>query len=568
MKRGHAAAVLAVLANGVAASHQRNAHEALFRKSANDSTSSCTPDCTTIWSTFRGPPTLIPQIPKPHANLTTTTPCSVFVTQTVHPVLVTQTPETTPSPTPTPTHDAGPVPPPIAHHCPVPGDYTFPATTITVYQTMTYCPGSGGNATSTAWGTGKVTPTPTPTSGAKGKDSVVLPPGIYIAPMQVVHVHVKDYIFYCPFTRHPLPTGPPSPGLPPPPPPAVKPAPPPEVKPAPPPEVKPAPPPPEVKPPPPPEAQPTPPPPEVKPAPPPEVKPPPAKAQPTPPVQEPTQHKGLVSDNDHFGITYTLFRPADASCKTAQDVDSEIGTIASAGFTTVRIYSPECNALELVGNACKKHGIAMIVGVFVKASGCDITTPDIKVQVDALVAWNMWDIVSLVVVGNEAMQNGYCTPQQLNKLVGDVKSEIGAKYTGPYTISETLNVWLRPDVQVALCPAIDVTGANIHAYFNSQITCANAGVFVKGQIDILRTVCPGKQVINLECGYPSGGKANGLAIPGPEQQAAAIKSIRETSGHMTVFFDFQNNLWKTEGVCECEKKFGIASVFGMTVDYD
>lgn len=433
---------------------------------------------------------------------------------------------------------------------------------------MTYCPGSGGNATSTAWGTGKVTPTPTPTSGAKGKDSVVLPPGIYIAPMQVVHVHVKDYIFYCPFTRHPLPTGPPSPGLPPPPPPAVKPAPPPEVKPAPPPEVKPAPPPPEVKPPPPPEAQPTPPPPEVKPAPPPEVKPPPAKAQPTPPVQEPTQHKGLVSDNDHFGITYTLFRPADASCKTAQDVDSEIGTIASAGFTTVRIYSPECNALELVGNACKKHGIAMIVGVFVKASGCDITTPDIKVQVDALVAWNMWDIVSLVVVGNEAMQNGYCTPQQLNKLVGDVKSEIGAKYTGPYTISETLNVWLRPDVQVALCPAIDVTGANIHAYFNSQITCANAGVFVKGQIDILRTVCPGKQVINLECGYPSGGKANGLAIPGPEQQAAAIKSIRETSGHMTVFFDFQNNLWKTEGVCECEKKFGIASVFGMTVDYD
>ncbi|CCE32328.1 related to beta-glucosidase [Claviceps purpurea 20.1] len=519
MKGGLVAAALASLASGAAADHHRHAHDALFKRSNNGTTEICTPECTTTWSTFLGPPTLLPDLPKTTSAVSTTASTSSHTPAA---------PSTTKPPTPT---GDSPVPPPVAYNCPTPGDYTFPATTITVYQTTSICPPG-------------VTPAP------NSNDTVVVPPGIYVAPRIVVHVTVKNFVTYCPFTsKGGLPTATPvsttshTPVPPPPPPPPSSSSSAPAKQQTPPPPPPPAP----VK---------------TQPAP---LPPAPVHTQPTSP---PPSGHGLTSDNDHFGITYTPFNPVSGICKTAAEVEVDIGIIKDGGFSVVRVYSTDCNTLENVGNACKKHGVGMIVGVFVKASGCDINTPEVKEQVDALAAWGNWDLARLVVVGNEAIMNGYCSPQQLSALVTAVKSRCGGKYTGPYTISETLNIWLRPDVPSAICGVVDVTGANIHAFFNAAIAPSMAGVFVKGQIDILSTICPGNEVINLECGYPLGGKANGLAVPGPSEQATAIKSIRDSCGHKTVFFDFQNSLWKNPSACECEDKFGLAAVFGMSVSYD
>ncbi|KAG6047691.1 hypothetical protein E4U39_000213 [Claviceps sp. Clav50 group G5] len=540
MKGGLVAAALASLASGAAAAHHRHAHDALFKKSNNGTMDICTPECITTWSTFLGPPTLLPDLPKTTSAVSTTASASSHTPAA---------PSTTKPPTAT---GDSPVPPPVAYNCPTPGDYTFPATTITVYQTTSICPPG-------------VTPAP------NSNDTVVVPPGIYVAPEIIVHVTVKNFVTYCPFTSKGLPTATPvsttsHTPVPPPPPPSSTSSAPVKQQTPPPPPAPPAP----VK------TQPAPAP--VKPqTPPPPPPPAPVKTQPassppapvhTQPTSPPPSSHGLTSDNDHFGITYTPFNPVSGVCKTAAEVEVDIGTIKDGGFSVVRVYSTDCNTLENVGNACKKHGVDMIVGVFVKASGCDINTPEVKEQVDALAAWAHWDLVRLVVVGNEAIMNGYCSPQQLSALVTSVKSSCGGKYTGPYTISETLNIWLRPDVRSSICGVVDVTGANIHAFFNAAIAPTMAGVFVKGQIDILSTICPGNEVINLECGYPLGGKANGLAVPGPEEQAIAIKSIRDSCGHKTVFFDFQNSLWKNPSACECEDKFGLAAVFGMTVSYD
>lgn len=57
MKGGLVAAALASLASGAAAAHHRHAHDALFKKSNNGTAEICTPECTTVWSTFLGPPT-------------------------------------------------------------------------------------------------------------------------------------------------------------------------------------------------------------------------------------------------------------------------------------------------------------------------------------------------------------------------------------------------------------------------------------------------------------------------------------------------------------------------------
>ncbi|PHH88609.1 hypothetical protein CDD83_7323 [Cordyceps sp. RAO-2017] len=281
------------------------------------------------------------------------------------------------------------------------------------------------------------------------------------------------------------------------------------------------------------------------------------------PAPAPAGPGGLVSHNDHFGITYTPYQPSNGQCKGAEQVDKDIAELKKAGFTTVRVYSTDCNTLENVGGACQKHGVGMIVGVFVKG-GCSYESPDIKEQVDKLAKWDKWDMVRLLVVGNEAIMNGHCSPQQLRALITTVKAKC-SRYAGPYTISETLNIWQRPDVSAAICGVVDVTGANIHPYFNADVTAQSAGRFVASQLELLGKVCHGNDVINLECGWPTRGSCNGKACPGKAEQAHAIQSIRETTGSKTVFFSYEDDMWKDAGACGCEQSWGTAASFAMSL---
>ncbi|KND90292.1 putative beta-glucosidase btgE [Tolypocladium ophioglossoides CBS 100239] len=570
MKGGFAAAALAALAGGVSAAHHRHGHDNLFAKRGNETGEICVPGCTTIWTTITGAPTLVP-IATTTATLTNTSTTTVTFTE-AHKTTVT-------APPPPPVTTAVivvpvPVPTPQPHTCPTPGTYTFSATTITVNQTTTVCRASstqvpsgthtvggvttvvktattvicpvatvatsGTVTTSTILQTTYVCPTPGTytiaphTTTVTEATVIVYPvptsynPGTYTAPQQVVTVTETDYVTYCPFTSVGLPTT------------SAAPAPAPQTT--------------KVAPPPPPPAS---------------TAAPTSTQSQTPPAQSSVPASanpgGLTSNNDHFGITYTPYEASNGQCKPSSQVDSDIAELKAAGFTTVRVYSTDCHTLEYVGNACQKHGVDMIVGVFVKGSGCSYDSPDIKEQVDALAAWDKWSLVKLVVVGNEAIMNGFCSPQQLRGLITTVKSKC-SQYTGPYTISETLNIWQRSDVSSAICDVVGVTGANIHPYFNSDVTPDSAGDFVAGQLELLSQICKGNEVINLECGWPTRGSCNGKACPGKTEQASAIKSMRAKTGSKTVFFSFEDDLWKEAGSCGCEQSWGAASSFQISVD--
>ncbi|KAI9172015.1 putative beta-glucosidase btgE [Paramyrothecium foliicola] len=560
--QGHAAnqggyiAAVAALAGGASAHAHRRAHEALFRRGAHQE-SVCVPSCTTIYTTIYGEPTLVPNkpTPKPTSSAAPTTSAAPVPTTSKVPEV--------------------PLPTPIHNSCPTPGTYTFPATTVTVSETTTVCvpettkvPSgthtvggvttvvvtattvtcpvatvitSGTVTTSTIVNTEYVCPSagtytigPITTTVDKDTD-VVYPvptsylPGTYTAPEKVVTVTETDYVYVCPFTSSgiPAPTAAPEPA---PAPPAPKP-----------------------------EA------PKVE-APKPEApKPQPTQEAPKPkPTQEAPkeQPKGgeLKGTKDHYGITYTPYEASTGNCKDANAVDSDIKSLKEAGFDLIRIYSTDCNTLETVGPAAKKYDVNLILGVFVKASGCSYDVPEVKEQVDSLAAWAEWDRVKLFVVGNEAIMNNFCSPQQLASLITIVKSKCSG-YKGPYTIAETLNIWQRTEVSSAICGVVDVTGANIHPYFNGQVTPETAGDFVQGQLDLLADICKGNDVINLECGWPTKGVCNGSACPGVQEQATAIKSIREKCGNKTVFFSVENDMWKEPGACGCEQSWGCKSVF-------
>ncbi|KAJ2975901.1 hypothetical protein NQ176_g5254 [Zarea fungicola] len=230
---------------------------------------------------------------------------------------------------------------------------------------------------------------------------------------------------------------------------------------------------------------------------------------------------------------------------------------AKIGFEAVRIYGNDCNTLTNVIPACIKEGLEVIAGIFIKPGGqCSVNNPDVQQQINGLKALGNWDVIRLIVAGNESAFNKLCTGAELAQLIKDVRSQCTG-YTGPITCAETLNIWQEPDFAGPMCEVVDVVGANIHAIFNPDVTAAGAGDFVKGQIDILEKIC-GKNVINLETGWKHSGGCNGDACAGPSEQQTAIASIREKCGSQSVFFSFDDAAWKGDA----DAWWGLGDVFG------
>lgn len=200
-----------------------------------------------------------------------------------------------------------------------------------------------------------------------------------------------------------------------------------------------------------------------------------SSAAPAPPVQSsPASSAG----SGPWAITYSPYAN-DGGCKSASAIDTDIADIASKGFQNVRLYATDCSGLENVGGSAEKHGLGLIMGVFIKAGG--VHTADSQVQ--DLITWNKWNLIVLFVVGNESIFNGYCSAAELAAYIASVTSQVrAAGYKGSVTTTEPLNI-----IQAsagALCSVVDVVGVNIHPYFNSGVTADKAGEFLAGQLQL------------------------------------------------------------------------------------
>lgn len=537
MKITNALWATAMMAGAVSASaHHRRAHNhPLFKRTLNDTNEAgtCLPKCTTYVTSYLvdvEQPTPAP-VPAP----TSTTPEVEIVT--VSPV-----PEENPVVEVT--------------VCPTPGTYTIPATTVTITQTTAVCvPATtdvpagthtvGGVTTIVTEATTVVCPVATtktvdgtvtsvveqttfvcptagtytigpvttavPTGGPITVPSVsVVEPGTYCHEEIVTVVDVTNYVAVCPLTTVEVTqtvvpvaeeTAAPQPTE--------------ETK---------------------------------APAPIKEETPKPVTPKPETPVVKP--HGGK-----HYAITYSQYND-DHSCKSADQVDGDIADIAKKGFGAIRLYSPECDSLNTVGGACKKYGVQIILGVFIKAGG--VSTAD--KEVEAIKKWNQWDNISLVVIGNEAIFQGHCTAQELAAYITKVGSEFKSLgYKGHVTTTEPVNI--MEQYASVLCPVIDVVGCNIHPYFDPNVKPGDAGKFLQSQLGLVKAKC-NKPAVVLEAGWPSKGAPNGAAIPGKAEQAEAIRSIQEAGDENIVYFTYRNDGWKaTANAAEVESNFGCGDLF-------
>lgn len=265
---------------------------------------------------------------------------------------------------------------------------------------------------------------------------------------------------------------------------------------------------------------------------------------------------GKLFNTDHYGMTYSPYTSTGA-CADQSTIENAIADIAAKGFKVVRLYSTDCNGLEYVGQAAAKHGLKMIIGVFISNTGIS----GAQDQVQEIAAWKQWELVDLIVVGNEAVFNGYCSASELAGFISSsLQTFKAAGYTGKITTTEPIEIWQQQGS--ALCGVVDLVGANVHPFFNANVSPLNAGSFTKSEMDILAGICPGKSdVINLETGWPTAGKANGLAVPGILEQLTALTTMVAEVGSRSVFFSYANDLWKPLGEFDVERSWGCVDVF-------
>lgn len=258
-------------------------------------------------------------------------------------------------------------------------------------------------------------------------------------------------------------------------------------------------------------------------------------------------------------MTYTPYAD-DGSCKTADEVASDMATIAGKGFTTVRLYATDCSGPQNIGTACKAHGMKMLLGIFIDGSGIGSNTDE---QIADLTQWGSgnWDLVEMVIAGNEAIFNGYASASELASFITEVKTKFAAAgYSGPVTTTEPLGT--IQENGDAICAVVDVIAANIHPFFNSGIAPSGAGGFVSSSLSTLAGVCNNeKEAYNLETGWPSQGSANGMAIPGINDQKTAVESIMQHAGSKSAIFSFHNDAWKAPGALGVEQFWGCSGLF-------
>jgi len=551
------AAAIAVGVNASGHSGHRHAHQAFhMERNANASEPTC--GCTTIYSTFYGEPTVVTQ-PKP-VNTSVAPPPPATSSTTIS--LTTK-----PSPTSSP---AAVVPTPFATTCPTTGVYTIPATTITLTSETTVCGASstsvpagthtvGGVTTVVETSTTVVCPYATTTEAEGVVTSTILTTtyvcpsagtytiapltttcsestvwvyptpasfsaGTYTQPEVVTTVTETDYVVVCPFTS-PAPVLPKTSSVAPPASTSAAPV---------------------------------------------VVETPKASstsASSTPTAKVSTggslANGQLGTTGPIWAVTYTPY-DEEGNCKTADAVAVDIKIIKNKGFGVVRVYSTDCDALPNIGSACRDNKMKMIAGVFISKDKGGISGA--QEQVTDLVAWSEWDLVDLIVVGNEAVTQGAASPSALAGFISSCKSSLsGAGYSGPVTTTEPLDKWQANSG--LWCDVVDVVGCNLHPFFNAETTAANAGTLVKAQLELADNLCPGKYAINLETGWPShaddghGNSCNGLACAGVSEQAIAIKSIAEHAGGKSVMFSFGNDAWKDPGFLDCERSWGAIDLF-------
>jgi exo-beta-1,3-glucanase (GH17 family) len=264
-----------------------------------------------------------------------------------------------------------------------------------------------------------------------------------------------------------------------------------------------------------------------------------------------------------YGIVYSPYQ-ANNDCKSQDQVNSDFEKImayASANgekFDYVRTYGSDCNQVLKVLNVCEKYDMKIFAGLYNILSE-DSLTKDIGLLLADVSAFGKgWSRFNTISVGNEVMNMGQISIDNLKLRVSAVKSAVNAVgYSGPIVAVDTLVAMVSHGKD--LCDVSDYIAVNAHPFFDGGVAAENTGDWLLHQMQEVASVCPGKPVVITETGWPTQGNTNGKAVPSVQNQKAALSSMKSAVTSNVVWFTAFNDMWKpnTAATFNAEQYWGM-----------
>lgn len=268
-----------------------------------------------------------------------------------------------------------------------------------------------------------------------------------------------------------------------------------------------------------------------------------------------------VSNNrSNLGITYDPFTGTGTNtrCKTEQEIANEFGNMTD--YSIVRIYGMGCNIIPYAMQNVVKNNQQLMAGAYY-TGGNDGENMTLVIQTlsDAVhqYANGNWSVVPIFAVENEQVNNHCLTAAAVVNVINSARSQLkGLGFNGLVGAVETVPAMIS---NPAICQSSDVTMVNCHAFFDNNTYAQDAATFVKSQVQQVQNACNTQRVIVTESGWPHQGDANGNAVPSPQNQQAAMQSLRNNFDHDLFLFNSYDSTWKSDGptTFNAERYWGI-----------
>ncbi|OCK84875.1 glycoside hydrolase family 17 protein [Lepidopterella palustris CBS 459.81] len=257
-----------------------------------------------------------------------------------------------------------------------------------------------------------------------------------------------------------------------------------------------------------------------------------------------------------IGIAYDPYtgQNLNVMCKSESQIASDFAAMKSYG--AVRLYGTDCNQVALGLQHAISQGQKLILGIYIPSE--DISQ-DVQIFSDAVkkYAKGKWDDILLITVGNEKVNDHTLTASAVVDAIGWARGNLTiAHYPGPVGTVDTAPATIG---NPQLCEHSDYALVNIHAFFDPNTAAADAGTFVKGQVEQVQKACPNKKVIVTESGWPKRGDTNSRAVPSPANQKAALASLKSVFSDSLILFSAFDDGWKQDsaGTYHAEEYWGF-----------
>ncbi|MHA6164231.1 glycoside hydrolase family 17 protein [Pseudomonas sichuanensis] len=216
-------------------------------------------------------------------------------------------------------------------------------------------------------------------------------------------------------------------------------------------------------------------------------------------------------------------------------MDADLALLAER-FQCIRTYS--MTGLEAIPALARKHGLKVMLGAWVNANPVD-TDKEVELLIAAANANP--DVVSAVIVGNEALLRKEVTGERLAELINKVKSQVKV----PVTYADVWEFWLQ---HPQIAPAVDFLTIHLLPYWEDDPRGIDAALAHVAEVrQVFGNRFAPKDILIGETGWPSEGRQRETAVPSRVNEARFIRgfvALAEANGWHYNLIEAFDQPWK------------------------